>query len=578
MGLPGRALRRAFDVMRSPTARAAAFYVVLTLALTYPLSLHPASTTFPPSSDLNLYIWTLAWNAHAFLHHPLSIFDANIFYPYHRTLAYSENLIGAALLVAPVHWLLQEPLLTMNLAALATVPLCALGAFVLARRLELSLPAAWICGLVYGFAPPRFLRLDQAHLTAVEWIPYCLAYAHTYVKTRRPYDLRVAIAFLSLQALTSGHGAVFLIFALACWAVCSVATGSRPALLQALRDTGMPGALLLLPSALLFIPYRMVQAEVGLRRELGDWTGAWASFLSSPTHVDSFILDHLGSFGAWVNTNTQASLFPGYLPLLLAAAAFMRHRSGDTNAPSFNIATRAMNIARWPSTRRGDARVFYGLLVVACALLAVGPPYGPWRFLYWLPGLSFIRVPSRFMILATLGVAVLCAFGFERLTRRASSRTRRLVAAAVCAALIGEFAVIPFDVVPNPVVIPAADRWLDLQQRPFVVAELPPMDPSVPMLHSMAHWEKTVHGYSGWKPQLTQQIEEQLSRFPDEGSLDALSKVGVTYLVVHASMYPPGEWPTMERRLEQVGSRLTLRYRDSQGRVYALSRRPGADN
>jgi hypothetical protein len=42
----------------------------------------------------------------------------------------------------------------------------------------------------------------------------------------------------------------------------------------------------------------------------------------------------------------------------------------------------------------------------------MGPPLGIWPLVYWLPGLNFIRVPSRFTILALLGLAVLAAFGF----------------------------------------------------------------------------------------------------------------------------------------------------------------------
>jgi len=88
-------------------------------------------------TDTNLFIWTIAWNIHAFVHQPLTIFDANIFYPFHNTLAYSENLIGSALLVAPVMWLTHNPVLTMNVAALITIPLCAIGGYVLGRKLGL---------------------------------------------------------------------------------------------------------------------------------------------------------------------------------------------------------------------------------------------------------------------------------------------------------------------------------------------------------------------------------------------------------------------------------------------------------
>ena len=70
-----------------------------------PFSAHPASQVVADLPDTHLYIWTLAWNTHAFLHQPLNIFDANIYYPYANTLAYSENLIGSAFFAAPVIWL-----------------------------------------------------------------------------------------------------------------------------------------------------------------------------------------------------------------------------------------------------------------------------------------------------------------------------------------------------------------------------------------------------------------------------------------------------------------------------------------
>jgi hypothetical protein len=87
--------------------------------------------------DTHLYIWTLAWDA-CVLHQPFRIFDANIYYPFAGTLAYSENLIGSAFLAAPIIWLTGNLVLAMNLTALITCVLCGTGAFVLARRLHVS--------------------------------------------------------------------------------------------------------------------------------------------------------------------------------------------------------------------------------------------------------------------------------------------------------------------------------------------------------------------------------------------------------------------------------------------------------
>ena len=50
----------------------------LTLILTYPISIHPGSTSLGSDPDVHTYTWTLAWDVHAFITRPWAIFDANI--------------------------------------------------------------------------------------------------------------------------------------------------------------------------------------------------------------------------------------------------------------------------------------------------------------------------------------------------------------------------------------------------------------------------------------------------------------------------------------------------------------------
>src|SRR5439155_14868377 len=121
---------------------AAALYVLLTLLLTYPLSLKPDRTVLAHYPDDELLMWVLAWDAHAFVHQPLSMFDANIFYPQRLTLAYSENLIGSAVFAAPVLWWTGNPVLALNVVALLACVLCGLGAYILGCRIGLSMPGA----------------------------------------------------------------------------------------------------------------------------------------------------------------------------------------------------------------------------------------------------------------------------------------------------------------------------------------------------------------------------------------------------------------------------------------------------
>jgi hypothetical protein len=151
-------------IFRDPIWQVTILYAALTVLLAYPLTVHPASRTLSLDADTNLFMWALAWDAHAFVHQPLSIFDANIFYPARHTLAYSENFIGSAMVAAPVIWLTDNLVLAMNSVVLLSCVLCGTGTFLLARAVGISSLGSTIAGLVFAFSPPRFLRLDQLHL------------------------------------------------------------------------------------------------------------------------------------------------------------------------------------------------------------------------------------------------------------------------------------------------------------------------------------------------------------------------------------------------------------------------------
>lgn len=540
-------------------APVAALFVLLTVALTYPLSVRPHDTALAEDPDNHLFVWTLAWNTHALTSQPLGVFDANIYHPQRLTLAYSENLLGSTPFAAPFIWLTGNPVLAMNAVALLSVFFCGLGAYVLARQLGLGVPAAILCGIVFAFSPARFFRTSQLHLGPVQWIPLALACLHAYFEKGRRRNLRLALGFFTLQVATSGHGAVFAALALGLLAAWQVAMGAPLAPIARLRDAGLPGALLLAINVLLFVPYRIVQQEIGLRRTLENWAATPESFLASPTTLHAAILDRAAPH---VNEMATAFLFPGYLACVLVLLAIVWHRGAAARAARFAP-------GRWPHETG-----FYLLLTLVCLLLAMGPPLSVWPLVYWLPGFNFIRGPSRFMILGVLGVAVLSGIGFQRLSDRLAPNRRTLAAVLAASLLVVEFAAVPLPVVPFRVRLHAVDRWLDRQPKPFVVAEFPVMTSvryhSLYMLHSMAHWEKTVHGYSGIQAPLHDELYDHMRSFPDEQSLASLRRLGVTYAVVHAEMYPPGAWQAVEARLTAFESELEMVYSVGTGRVYAL--------
>jgi hypothetical protein len=371
-----------------------------------PLSLHPGSTSLGSDPDVHTFTWTLGWGAHALSTTPWDVFNAIIFHPYERTLAFSENLLGSAIIAAPIIGVTGNYVLAMNSVALLSVVLCGVGAFVLGRRLGLSPAGAVMAGLVFAFSPARFFRFPQIHLTAVQWMPFALAFLHSYLTTGQRRDLLLAIALFTLQVYASLHGGVFLALA-------------------------------------------------------------------------------------------------------------------------------------------------FGLLVLHRAFTAP-------------------RLLTR-----TVRDAGIAGVGFDRLVASRTGRARALAAFGIGALLVTESAAIPLPVTPYRVEFPAADRWLARQPKPFAVAEVP-VGPtaryhSTYMLHSMAHWQRTVHAHSSVEPPLHQEVYARLRSFPDPASLDLLARLNVTYIVVHQAMYTPDEWPAVDIALSRFGDRLSAVYADATSRVYRIA-------
>ena len=733
--------------------------------LTYPLSVTADRALPSDSPDDHLFMWTIARDTHAFVHQPLSLFDANIFYPNRRSLVYSENLIGSAVFAAPVLWLTGNPVLAVNVISLLSCVLCGLGAYVLGRRVGLTAAAALLTGIVFAFSPPRFFRFSQLHLAPVQWIPFALASLHAYLEGGRARDLRLAIACFTLQTLASGHGGVFAGVAILLVLAYRLTLGEPVLFVKRLRDFGLAGALLLVPVILIAIPYRVNQVEVGLRRVLATAGTPLTNFLASPTPVDRFLRSLITSQAP--DGEVTAYLFPGLLPILLALVAIAgsaaalatrikhlapavphartwlstadpyksplrvfliaglswallglmpsivrpgamltaqaygndrvawtgylniaqtgrytfrvpsdgewrlsigdevifdrpagqveapgrgtvaltagshriflerRHRVGspvfsllwarEGDDGSFQpvpstalsrgpisdsalvllralawlrvtcaivaasaalwcagawLARRRTAWTAWGARYRRSPTAFYLPLTAVSASLALGGRSGLWQFVYWLPGFNFIREPSRFTLLTVLGIAVLAGVGFDWLTNRLTPSRRRVTAVVAGGLLVAEFATIPFTATPYRLEIPAADRWVAGRPKPFSIAEVPAPGPeryhSNYMLHSMAHWQKTVHGFSGIRPALHDELYRQLESFPSEESVRHLAQLGVTYVIVHSSWFPPEERGSIEERLPRFASSLTLEYVDADSRVYSVHRRSSA--
>lgn len=536
----------------------AGLYALLLVAFTAPVSFDPGARRFAEGPDTRLYLWTIGWDLHALKTDPLSIFSANIFFPEAQTLAYSEHLIGAALLALPLSLLTANLDALLNFVLLLATFLTAVGCDRLARECGASSRGALLAGIVGGFAGPKLSRLSQAHLATLHFIPWALAFAIRYLRDGRPRDLLITLALFGLQALTSGHGGLFLALALALiFGGAIVSRRLNPA--KAIRDAGLGGALLLLANLPFVVPYYEVRERVGLTRLIEDaegWTATASSWLQSPTRTQAFFTARIPALRPGLEA-ANAALFPGFVFLGLSALGvigLLRHREA-----------------------RSTGAVAMAGLALVTFWLALGPPFGLYRLSYTLiPGFDLIRVPSRFFLLTLTALSALAALGLDRIRRPGLASALVVLAALECVPL-------PRDVPRDPIVTPPIDAWVAGRPKPFRVLELPVPLPdnsvrqarfhSEYMVHGAAHWQPMVNGYSSLVPPRHEKLYAELHQFPTEAGLAELERLGVTYVVVHTEMYQPDRWAEKERALAQFGDRVRLLRVEGEGRAYEIGRR-----
>ena len=102
-------------------------FALLAVLATYPLIARITDHLPSDVGDPVLNAWILAWDAARFRHGIERLWDAPSFFPYLHTLMYSDHLLGIAFFTAPVQWLTGNPVLTYNVAFIASWVLSAGG-------------------------------------------------------------------------------------------------------------------------------------------------------------------------------------------------------------------------------------------------------------------------------------------------------------------------------------------------------------------------------------------------------------------------------------------------------------------
>jgi hypothetical protein len=476
-------------VTRREIGLSVAGYLLLLAVMSWPLVLDPVHTGPIDRRDGRLNAWILAWAGPTLWSEPARVFQAPAFHPLPDALAFSENLLLPAALVAPLQSI--GPVFSYNVVLIGGLLLSGLGTQLLVRRVSGDRLAAFVAGAYFAAGPHRWTRLAHLHAQVTVFLPLALLLLDRFWERRTLLRALAVGLAVALQGLASVYLGAIAATAVLVAVLVAIYGGLKARELLRLACGFALAAVLLWP---VVVPYLRMRAFQGMEFTL-EAVSAFA------TTVPSYLAAGTSLWGPLSNRllepdRVREALFPGLAVLALGVA-------GLASAP-----------------RR--YRAVAVLASAAAILVSLGPETALYRFLHeHVVLVRGLRALSRFSLVPVLALSVLAGL--------ALSGRRRAAAVLALGLMMAESASLPLGLgrYDGPA---RADRWLVGWEG--AVVHLPfAEDDTLFMLEGLAHRRPLVNGESAFLPRPFDRAMELLAGPLGEEALRFLRAVGVRHVV-----------------------------------------------
>lgn len=434
-------------------------YALLTLVMTYPAIAQLSTHLLGDTTDVYINPWANWWTMKA-LREGLDFYEMNyLFYPRGVHLHFHSFSHVNTLLWIPLAPLLGD-IAAYNLTVLISYPLAAFAMYLLAKDLELSGPAAFLAGLVYGFSPYHLAKADNPVLCSTQWIPLFVLFFLRGIRKKDLYSSALAAIFMALTALTSWHLMTLTSMWVGVYLLYSVAfernMWDRRALYALLLTVALSG-LILAPFLYSLVREVLTVDESYVARPDMAGNDLLAFFLPGPGH-------------------------PFLGPLLRPIHSNLRMLPGAGRTPPVYVGITIYLLALWAAIKRWRRSIFWLIAAIVFAFFSLNSPLTINGIrLEWLrlprpgPIMGIISYPFRFNDLFAFNLAILGTIGWDTLQSKLQAKWSRVSPAwttsALAVLLLFVYAKIPFPAVELQ--IPSFYDRLGDEEGDFGIVEVP---------------------------------------------------------------------------------------------------------
>jgi hypothetical protein len=557
-----------------------AFFLILTVVLTYPMISYFSTAMPGPPWDGYQFLTQLYWFKTAlFDRHVSPWFYPDIFYPFGYNWFLSETMLTNVGLGMPVTLLAGE-VVTYNTLMWLSFVLSGFGAYLWAYHLTRKRTAGLVSGVAFAFCAYRMQAMSAGwpQTIGTQWVPFTFLYVERVVRKRQWRDAVLAAFFYILNCLTTWYYAFVVGLVLVVYVLVRLVPWRRTLREKALWRCALAFVLTLVLMLPAVVPMIQLWGQRQMRYTLADadWlvTSPEDYFLPSAYHSI-----WCGLALKWWNNRVPnypwivpGMVYLGAVALVLAALTKGMKENRTQRRALFSVAALGFVLSLGLSLHvRGERvyvpvpaaveDVFHKLMILLSRYLALNPVSGyamprglgvyvplPSLFFYlYLPFFNSMRDLRRFALIPVLAVSILAGMGAARLLGQRRALVRGVILVLLLGAMLVDLCAVPLPFGMALTQPRASDEWLAQQPGDFVVAQFPLRARAFgPSMYGIAtHHKKLTYGWGTFFPAGYASHLTTLDSFPSAESMSLVKSWGVKYILVGSMLYGDN-WPYVE--------------------------------
>jgi hypothetical protein len=520
-------------------------FVGISIFITYPLIFHLGDFSTGTGDEL-LIAWIHSWVMHALLINPLSLFNANIYYPYHNSLAFSDIFITGSLLTAPFVYVIGQPIAANNITIISSLALLGFTIYLLAYYLSKNNFASILSGFLIIFSPASLSNTVQIQMLEIYWVPLAILFFLLFFDTNKSRYLFLTFLCFLLQFYNSFLPAYFILFSLIIIFLFKWLENKKKCKTYFTRKNIVSLLLtfiLLLPVT---VPYIQVSHEFHYARDLRDSI----HFALQPedllypgvnTKLRNFLLANIPTNHYSQNNEFKTGYLGFIFSLLIIGTIIYLFRNRKTitfyEKNFITIALTGLILSFGPFLHLNRQTIHYPFPIPLPYLV----------FYYIMPGFQGFRNSQRWEMLFIIGAAILISLAISRVLKNFSIKNQLFIFILLAFSIVIEFSPMSFISIPQKKDFPKIYSWMPITPKYATFIMLPiynwNMPPNVEQelfreYYSTIEFRPMVNGYSGFSPPPWQDFIYFINKdFPKQNSINALSKMRVNYIIIDQMTY-----------------------------------------